>query len=243
MATRRTGNSALAGLLLGCLLMNAPVLAVEVPANARSRAAAARVTPALTADLARFDQALGVPVFVRIYKQESQLELWIAGEARYRLFRSYPICTWSGTLGPKQRQGDYQAPEGFYQVAARQLNPASSYHLSFNLGYPNAYDRAHQRSGDYLMVHGRCVSIGCYAMGDAAIEEIYTLLSAALAGGQQSVPVHIFPFRYRPGWEREHPDSPWLDFWRQLEAGHAAFERDRVPPKVVVRDRRYQVAP
>ena len=119
----------------------------------------------------------GQPVFVRIFKQEAVLELWMRDDKAWRLFQSYPICRFSGGLGPKLRQGDRQAPEGFYQVTSEQLNPNSRHHLSFNLGFPNAFDRVHGRTGSYLMVHGGCSSIGCYAMTDPAVDDIYRLLS------------------------------------------------------------------
>ena len=173
--------------------------------------------------------SFGDPIFIRIFKHEHQLEVWMRNQRRYALFRQYPICTWSGALGPKLRQGDGQSPEGFYSVGRGQLNPQSSYHLSFNLGYPNAYDRAHGRTGNYLMVHGHCVSIGCYAMGDANIEQIYTLLDAALRGGQRRVDVHVFPFRFdkppRTDWRAQR----WGDFWGNLKQGHDAFERTKRP--------------
>lgn len=205
----------------------------------RARAAAARVRPALEAELATAGFALGKPMFVRIIKEERVLELWLERDGRYALFKPYPICTWSGELGPKLRQGDRQSPEGFYRVALGQLNPASRYHLSFNLGYPNAYDRAHGRTGDYLMVHGSCVSIGCYAIGDDAIEEVYTLLEASLRAGQRHVDVHVFPFRLGPDARERIDASPWREFWHNLGEGYAAFEREGVPPAVAVSDGRY----
>jgi murein L,D-transpeptidase YafK len=216
--------------------------------HARDRAsrAAERVRPALTEALARHRVAIGDPVYVRVFKEERELELWmrdaragVAGD--FRLVKTYPICAFSGRLGPKQRQGDLQAPEGFYTVRRGQLNPASSYHLSFDLGYPNAYDRAHGRTGNYLMVHGSCVSIGCYAMGDAAIEEIYTLVAAALAQGQDGVPVHAFPFRFRDAPPARVAESEWNEFWTDLRAGYDAFEATQRPPTVTVRGRRYVV--
>ncbi len=129
---------------------------------------------ALKAALAAAGMALGDPAHLRIFKRESRLEVWLrpAGGPRFALFRSYPICAWSGTLGPKLMEGDRQAPEGFYRVGRRQLNPQSRHHLAFNLGFPNAYDRALGRTGSALMVHGGCSSVGCFAMTDAAIEEI-----------------------------------------------------------------------
>ena len=133
---------------------------------------------------------------MRIFKEESELEVWKArDDGRFYHFKTYPICNWSGNVGPKTTLGDKQAPEGFYRVANTQMNPNSQYYLAFNLGYPNAYDRALQRTGDALMVHGKCKSVGCYAMTDALIEEIYTLAREALKGGQESFEVHAFPFR------------------------------------------------
>lgn len=185
----------------------------------------------------------GAPVFLRIYKRERELEVWArTGSGVYARLDRWPICAYSGGLGPKQREGDGQAPEGVYRVGGGQLNPLSSYHLSFDLGYPNAFDRAHDRTGSYLMVHGSCVSIGCYAMTDAGIEEIYSLVAAALAHGQPEVQVHALPFRFEPGWEREHAASPWLDFWRDLALIDARFESTRVPPPVALRRNRYALA-
>jgi murein L,D-transpeptidase YafK len=212
----------------------------DVNAKSRSQIAAENVTPALTRDLKKQSLAFGSPIFIRIFKQEKQLQLWVKKDNQFVLFRNYPICTYSGNLGPKTKQGDNQAPEGFYRVGLSQLNPASSYHLSFNLGYPNLYDRAYQRTGDFLMVHGNCVSIGCYAMGDENIEEIYTLLEAALRKGQSKVDVHIFPFDYdstRVNWQT----SPWASFWKNLEQGYRAFNASKTPPAISVKDKRYVV--
>lgn len=213
-----------------------------VSGQSRPEQAAARVTSGLQRDLRTLGLALGAPAFIRIFKREAELELWLGGkDGRYQLFRTYPICTFSGQLGPKRRQGDNQAPEGFYRVARGQLNPASRYHLAFNLGYPNAYERAHGYTGDFLMVHGNCVSIGCYAMGDAAIEEIYTVVDAALRAGQPAFEVHAFPFRLDDAALAAERDSPWFDFWSELKPGYDAFERARQPPRVSVRDRRYRI--
>jgi murein L,D-transpeptidase YafK len=209
--------------------------------GSRAEAAARRVRPALERDLAAAGLRFGDPLFVRIFKHESELELWLRRGDTYALFRTYPICTWSGALGPKLRQGDRQSPEGFYSVGAGQLNPASQFHLSFNLGYPNAYDRAHERSGDFLMVHGNCVSIGCYAMGDAQIEQIYTLLDAALHGGQRRVEVHVFPFRFDRPPQADWRTQQWGYFWLNLKEGFDAFERTHVPPEINLQEQRYRV--
>lgn len=208
----------------------------------RARLAEQRVRPALEQDLQRLGLRYGAPVFMRLFKREKILELWIGIDSnRFELFRSYPICTWSGELGPKLRQGDNQAPEGFYRVGSGQLNPNSRFHLSFNLGYPNAYDRAHGRTGDFLMVHGSCVSIGCYAMGDDAIEEIYSLAAAALREGQAAFDVHVFPFRLDDASLDAQRDSPWHAFWSELKPAHDRFEATHRVPRVRVDGRHYRV--
>jgi murein L,D-transpeptidase YafK len=183
----------------------------------------------------------GQPVFLRIFKQEAVLELWMKGDQGWKLFQSYPICRFSGSLGPKLKQGDRQAPEGFYQVANGQLNPFSRHHLSFNLGFPNQYDRAHGRTGTFLMVHGGCSSAGCYAMTDPSVDDIYGLVSAALRNGQESVDVHAFPFRMTDINMARNAQSRWIDFWRDLKAGYDLFEKGRRIPTVTVADKRYVV--
>ena len=179
--------------------------------------------------------------FIRIFKAEAELELWSRseGEAAYKLTKIYPICAYSGDLGPKLKQGDRQAPEGVYWVTRQNLNPNSAYHLSFNLGYPNRYDRAHGRTGDYLMVHGNCVSIGCYAMTDGGIEEIYGALEDSLAAGQPGVRVHIFPFRLTDAALAAKADHHWHAFWSNIKEGYDLFEADQRPPNTEVENRRY----
>ena len=177
----------------------------------------------------------GAPAFIRIFKKEEVLEVWLQKDnGEYALFLDYPICIYSGELGPKTREGDKQSPEGFYAVGREALNPNSQYHLSFNLGYPNAYDRAHGYSGSLLMVHGKCVSIGCYAMGDRQIEEIYTLVGSALQRGQPYVRVHAFPFRMTDANLAAYSEHRWYDFWRMLKPGYDYFERYHQPPEIDV---------
>lgn len=185
----------------------------------------------------------GAPVFIRIFKLEFELELWIKRGDRFQRFAVYPICRWSGLLGPKLIEGDWQAPEGFYTVDAKALNPASRWHRAFNLGFPNAFDRSQGRTGSYLMVHGGCSSIGCYAMTDAVIDEIWRLVSAALQRGQQRFHVHIFPFRMTDANLARRSGAPWAAFWRDLKPGYDAFEATRVPPSIAVCQGRYAVAP
>lgn len=213
-----------------------------MPSTRRSRDAVTRTGPAVKEALSSVGLTLGSPVFLRIFKEEKQLEAWVLGDGgRYVLFRSYAICTYSGSLGPKTRQGDQQAPEGFYFVPPSRMNPASSFHLSFDLGYPNAFDRSHGRSGDYLMVHGDCVSIGCYAMTDLVIEELWVLMDAAFREGQPFVRAHAFPFAMTTENLAAQASSPHAAFWEQLAEGWRAFESTGVPPNVKVRDGRYVV--
>lgn len=209
----------------------------------RSQAAEARVKTDLDTALAARGLTLGDPIFIRIFKESSELELWMepAPTAEYVLFKTYKVCKWSGELGPKLKEGDGQSPEGFYFVPPRRMNPNSDYHLSFDLGFPNDYDREHERTGSYLMVHGDCVSIGCYAMTDAGIEEIYTLAAAALQGGQPYFRVHAFPFRMSDEkMESLAEKAPWLEFWANLKEGYDFFEHLRRPPKVTVAEGKYR---
>jgi murein L,D-transpeptidase YafK len=183
----------------------------------------------------------GDPVFIRIFKEEFLLELWLrpTGEERFKLFAGYPVCAISGELGPKLVQGDNQAPEGFYAAGLRHFNPHSRFHLSFNIGYPNAYDRSHGRTGEFIMVHGNCVSAGCFAMTDTYIEEIYGLAEAALKKGQPFFRIHIFPFRMTAANLNSHASSSWLEFWRMLKPGYDYFETRQIPPDIIVRDKTY----
>lgn len=201
----------------------------------------ARQAPLLRAALSQDGLEFGAPVFIRILKEEAELELWVKDGSVYRLFRSYPICAYSGDLGPKLKEGDRQSPEGIYRVSAGALNPNSSYHLSFNLGFPNAYDRAQGRTGSFLMVHGSCVSIGCYAMTDPVIEEVYVLVEAALSAGQPHVPVHAFPFRMTKARMEAASDHQWFGFWQQLAPIYAAFEEGFRVPEVGLQDGRYSL--
>ena len=213
----------------------------QVDGPARARAAADRVRPSLERDLARAGLRLGDPVFLRIHKEERELELWIRepGKDTFQLFRTYPVAAMSGELGPKLREGDRQAPEGFYYVPRSRMKPDSRFHLAFNLGYPNAYDRTHQRTGSFLMVHGNRVSIGCFAMTDAKIEEIYTLCEAALAQGQEFFRVHSFPFRMSEERLAQARGHRWEEFWQNLAEGYRWFEEKKRPPNVTVEDGRY----
>ena len=195
-----------------------------------------------TPDLTILDKRLaahnvkeGAPVLIRIFKREFEFELWMMRDGRYELFSTYPICRWSGQLGPKLFKGDKQAPEGFYEVAANQMNPNSRWRRSFNVGFPNAFDQAHGRTGSALMVHGGCSSAGCYAMTNDVIDEIWRLTSAALNKGQQKrFQLQVFPFRMSEANLENHAQSPYIAFWHQLKQGSDLFEQTKLPPRVTV---------
>lgn len=179
---------------------------------------------------ATFGQDWGRPIFLRILKEENILELWVQQPSEtWNIAKCYPIAAWSGTLGPKLKEGDCQSPEGFYEVTPTALNPRSNYHLSFNIGYPNAYDRSLGRSGSYIMIHGGEVSIGCYAMTDPFIEEIYGMVEAALKQGQPFVPVQIYPFAMTPERMEKETGSPHIKHWRYLQAGWQYTETHHAP--------------
>ncbi len=208
----------------------------------RPTEAAARVRPQMEADLTAKGLEFGAPVFIRAFKEEMELELFVHNRktGKYDLFRTYPIAKASGALGPKLAEGDGQVPEGFYAVPPAAMNPASKYHLAFNIGYPNEFDRALNRTGSAIMIHGKNASIGCLAMTDAKIEEIYTLCAAAHAGGLKDFKVHIFPFRMTRERMSKAAGSKWEDFWKNLREGYDRFEETRVPPRIVVENKCYK---
>ncbi len=213
----------------------------DIPKSQRSRQAIYRTEPGLCQKFSKMGLDYGAPVYMRIFKKEKELQVWIKKGKNFTLFKTYRVCTYGfGSLGPKTRQGDGQAPEGFYYVRPGQLNPASDYYLSFNLGYPNKYDRAHKRTGSALMVHGKCVSIGCYAMTNKRIEEIYTLADAAFRNGQPFFRVHIFPFKMNQKNMNKYKRSKWISFWENLKQGHDFFKKyGNIPPNVEVAGKRY----
>ncbi|GEO12500.1 L,D-transpeptidase family protein [Microvirga aerophila] len=165
------------------------------------------------------------PMLIRVFKKEAELEVWKrSASGRYVRLKTFPICRWSGQLGPKRKEGDRQTPEGFYAITASQMNPNSKHYLSFDTGFPNAYDRAQGATGSALMVHGTCSSAGCYAMTDAGIAEIYALVREAFRGGQKAVQLQAYPFRMTAENLVRHRLDPNIAFWRQLKEGSDRFE-------------------
>jgi murein L,D-transpeptidase YafK len=198
------------------------------------------VPPKLVADMTAKDMDLQSPILVRLYKQEAELEIWKQDRSgRFALLKTYPICRWSGDLGPKVREGDRQAPEGFYTISPAQMNPQSAYYLSFNTGYPNAFDKALGRTGSQLMVHGDCSSRGCYAMTDEQIAEIYSLGRESFFGGQKSFQLQAYPFKMTSANMAKHRNNPNMPFWKMIKEGNDHFEVTRQEPKVDFCEKKY----
>ncbi len=180
------------------------------------------------------------PMMLRIFKEEGRLELWKADRAnRFKLVRNYKICAWSGKLGPKMKEGDRQAPEGFYPLSKANMNPNSSYYLAINTGYPNAFDRANKASGTHLMIHGACSSSGCYSMTDEQMVEIFAFARDAFGGGQSTIQLQAFPFRMTAENMARHRDNPNIEFWKMLKVGYDHFELTKRPPEVNVCEKKY----
>jgi murein L,D-transpeptidase YafK len=198
------------------------------------------LSPQMLADLQAKNMPKDSPILVRIFKEESELEVWKQDTSgRYALLKVYPICRWSGDLGPKVKEGDRQAPEGFYPISPGLMNPNSNYYLAINTGFPNAYDRANNRHGAFLMIHGDCSSRGCYAMTDEEIGEIYALAREAFLGGQKEFQIQAYPFRMTPANLARHRNNPNMPFWQMIKEGYDDFEVSHLEPKVDVCDRHY----
>ena len=198
----------------------------------------------LIAEMQKKDMDLQSPLLVRLFKQEAELEVWKQDRSgNFALLKTYPICRWSGDLGPKIREGDRQAPEGFYSITPGQMNPQSSFYLSFNMGYPNAFDKALGRTGSQLMVHGDCSSRGCYAMTDEQISDIYALGRESFFGGQRAFQVQAYPFRMTPVNMAKHRNNPNMPFWKMIKNGNDHFEVTKQEPKVEFCENRYVFDP
>ena len=180
------------------------------------------------------------PILIRAFKKEAEFEIWKQqADGQYTLLKTYPMCRWSGQLGPKVKEGDRQVPEGFYTITPGQMNPNSAYYLSFNVGYPNAYDRAHGYSGGSIMVHGACSSAGCFSMTDEQIAEIYAVAREAFGGGQRAIQMQSLPFRMTPENLAKHRFDPNMKFWKDLKEGSDQFEVSKQETRVSICDRRY----
>jgi murein L,D-transpeptidase YafK len=222
-------------LVLTCTALQAE----SVPSSVRSASIVAKVQPDLRREMRSMGTHYGAPIFIRIFKEEGELELWVRVSEVFEHYKTYYVCDSSGKQGPKEHSGDGKSPEGFYSVTPDQMNPKSSFHLAFDIGYPNSYDLAHGRTGNKVMVHGGCYSEGCFAMTDKKIEEIYAMVDGAFRNGQTQVQVHIFPFRMTRENMARAQDSKWFLFWWNLKKGYDFFEKEKRLPHVSLRENRY----
>jgi murein L,D-transpeptidase YafK len=198
------------------------------------------ISSATLNEMAKIDTTPSSPMLIRTYKQEAELEIWkMKSDGQYALLKTYPICRWSGQLGPKKTEGDMQVPEGFYAIAPGQMNPNSHYYLAFNVGYPNAYDRAYGRSGGNVMVHGVCSSAGCFSMTDKQVNDIYAIARDALRGGQREIQLQSYPFRMTPANMAKYRLDPNIAFWKELRNGSDHFEVTKTEPSVVICGKHY----
>jgi murein L,D-transpeptidase YafK len=234
-------------LLLRTLLASAALVAAVALAGCDtdggvvpSGRALAPLSDKMLAEIEQKNMTKDSPILVRLFKEESELEVWKQDNTgRFALLKTYPICRWSGELGPKIKLGDRQAPEGFYTITPGQMNPNSNYYLAINTGFPNAYDRANGRTGEFLMIHGDCSSAGCYAMTDEQIAEIYALARESFFGGQKAFQIQAYPFRMTPLNMAKHRDSPNMAFWKMIKEGYDHFEVTRQEPRVDVCEKHY----
>jgi murein L,D-transpeptidase YafK len=209
---------------------------VETPPTAAEEAGQ---PSALETALAAQNFQLGAPVFIRIFKEDSSLEVWLLRSGRFELYRRYTICKWSGGLGPKRHQGDRQSPEGVYFITGGDLIVNARWHRAMNVGFPNTRDQALGLTGSGILIHGKCRSVGCFALTDGVVEEVYGIVEAALEAGQPRIAVHIFPFPLTREKLAGVANAEWSDFWQQLKRGYDLFMRDRLPPRTFVCNGQY----
>ena len=213
----------------------------DIPTSGRSQAP---LSEKMAADITAKNMDKDSPILVRLFKEESELEVWKkTRDGEFALLKTYPICRWSGDLGPKKKEGDRQAPEGFYTITPAHMNPNSNYYLAFNTGFPNSYDKSWGFTGSDLMVHGDCSSRGCYAMTDEQIQEIYALGRESFFGGQRAFQLQAFPFRMTALNMAKHRNNPNFAFWKMIKEGYDHFEASRQEPKVAVCEKRYVFDP
>ena len=251
---RHRASTALVALAAMASLQSAMALTIELKDVApdrieRQRAFALGNLPLPgTPDMANLEQRLaakqvkaGDQLFIRIFKAESELEIWMKRGPKFVLLDIYPMCHWSGTLGPKVNEGDKQSPEGFYAVGRKQLHLFGRHPRSLDLGFPNSLDQVHNRTGSFILIHGGCSSVGCFAMTNTVTAEVYDLTEKALKAGQDRVHVHVFPFRMTDSNLAAYQNNPWIGFWRNLKQGYDAFEQTRLPPRISICGKAYGV--
>ncbi|HZY36370.1 MAG TPA: murein L,D-transpeptidase family protein [Mucilaginibacter sp.] len=211
-----------------------------IPDSKLAKNVRVKVWPRLQTELNDKGLKPGSALYIRIFKEEDNLKIWVKTGQHYQFFKSYNICFFSGGLGPKLRKGDMKSPEGFYTVRPGQLNPFSSYYLAINIGYSNKVEQAKGCTGDAIMIHGICASDGCYAMTNDGIEDIYTLVYEAFAGGQKTMHLDIFPFRMDDAHMKKYAGSSVIGFWRNLKPGYELFEKNHIPANAEPFGREYK---
>ena len=229
------------GALVFCLALCADAKAASLIDKSPSSIAAVK-EGLLTEEFAARGLKLGSPVFLRVYKQSSKMEVWVAQGPRYALFKTYRICRWSGGLGPKMFEGDRQSPEGLYHITAEDLIVNPRWHRAMNINYPNRFDVVNGRGGSGILIHGKCGSVGCFAIQDNNVEEVYDAVRAALQNGQVSIPVLALPFSFATYAPAVEDTLRLNEFWSDLRRADILFNRDRVPPTAWVCDGRYYFA-
>ncbi|CAN1528758.1 YkuD_like domain containing protein [Rhabdaerophilaceae bacterium] len=209
----------------------------SLPRNSRHWVA---LSPEIQSKMSEAGVSRHSPMLIRAFKKEGELEVWKADNSgEYKHVKTFPVCRWSGQLGPKKVEGDRQVPEGFYAITPQMLNPNSSFYLSFNIGYPNSYDRSLGRNGSLIMVHGACSSRGCFSMTDAQIADIYALARESFSGGQKAIQMQSFPFRFTPENLAKYRADEHLPFWKNLKEGSDHFEVTKRAPEVAVCGKKY----
>jgi len=224
-------------LLLSLLMVTSP--RTELPDSKRASDVRTVVWPRLQKELKNKGLKVGSAVYLRIFKYQDALEVWLKTGTKYTLFKTYNICYYSGGVGTKTRSGDGKSPEGFYTIEPKQLNPVSNYHLAINIGYPNKIEQLKGYTGDAVMIHGHCASIGCYAMTDPRIEEIYTLIYKAFEAGQQKINLDIYPFRMTKNYMDIFAQQPYMPFWKTLKPGYDLFEKNHIPAEYHIKGKDY----
>lgn len=245
VAPRLNGRASLIATVFVLMITMSGLCGCSIPLDDIDAIRIGAVRPSTLEKMASLNVDRAAPVLLRVYKEESTFEVWKQDRSgKYILLNTYPICKFSGKLGPKISEGDRQTPEGFYEITPEQMFPLSREYLAFNIGFPNAFDRSLGRSGSFIMVHGGCASIGCYAMTHQQMDEIYRLIDEAFNGGQNRVPFEAFPFRMTAETLARHaPNNPHASFWTMLKAGSDSFLETGKPPAIAVCDHRYVFNP
>jgi murein L,D-transpeptidase YafK len=184
-----------------------------------------------------------IDLYLRAFKEEGMLELWVKpkDEKQYKLITTYPFFQGISKLGPKERLGDHQVPEGVYSIDY--LNPQSLFNISMCINYPNAADAIRNAKetdlGSAICIHGNEASVGCLAITDLRIPNVYILAAEATDKGQQKIPVHIFPARFKTGKLEEleeyyEGNTDFIDLWRSLEPLYTYFEKEQQLPVIKI---------